>query len=355
MKNDDFFLLIGSYCSKNDPGLFLLSLHDETLSAQIIDTFQGVENPSYLIGNDQKVYAILETECFDGKPGGGVASFYIEKNTIQLKTAMSTGSPGPCHLSIDDRHRFLFASNYLGGSLSMFSLTEDEKLLLCDQKQHCGHGSHPLRQEAPHVHCCVVSPDQTFVMTADLGLDRIFCYKIDAPNRKLIHDPLRDIDFPSGCGIRHLLFSILDSKIIYAVSELSSQVFALRETGGKYQIFQTLSTLPPGVQNSTCAAIRLSPDGRFLYISNRGHDSIAVFRILPSGILQPVEIVPSHGKTPRDLHVSHSFVAVANQDSNKVSFFLRDKHTGALTFQKQEVQIHSPSCIIELTKRRNQT
>lgn len=348
----DFMVYVGSYTEDGNAGIhgFLLERGEEKASLKEVFSFNGVSNPSYLaLSEDGTVlYSVMEDMTYEGRPGGGVASFWIAGDGVTLLGSEGTGGAAPCHLLCDGKRGCLYAANYMGGSVAMFRLNPDGSIgELCDIKQHTGCGPNKERQEGPHVHYVGFAADGEGLWCADLGLDRIKYYRIDGDGFRLVPEEWRDIVFPEGTGPRHFVLSLKKKELLYAVSELSSEVFVV-ETGKEgNRILQRISTLKKADRLSTAAAVRISADGRFLYASNRGDDTIAVFAVDGvTGLLSPVERTPVGGRTPRDFCLCDDVLLCANQDSSTITMFTVDEASGRMTGGECAARCGSPVCLL---------
>lgn len=346
-------LYAGSYADIKDPGIhaFCIARDAEGTQVKTEEVFQsaGVSNPSYLtVSKDgSMIYAVQETSVYDGKEGGGIAAFKKQRNSLTLLNTMGTRGTSPCHLLLDEKKRFLYTANYSSGSVSMFRLGDDGSIQeLCDFKQHSGQGKNPKRQEGPHVHFIGHSSDERGIWCVDLGLDTIFYYEVDAKHAKLIPEGQRDIHLPEGTGPRHFVLAGCRKEYMYVVCELSSEVYVFDCSAKKPQIIQSISTLDGCKTENTCAAIHLSEDGKYLYASNRGDDSIAVFSVEENHLLKLVEITKTEGRNPRDFWIGDKLLLAANQDSNSITVFRTDLSTGRITYTGKSISCSKPVCLV---------
>ncbi|MDO4292551.1 MAG: lactonase family protein [Eubacteriales bacterium] len=342
-------ILVGSYAKEQEQGIHIFRLETNPWRLEPAGGQGGISNPSYLAvsADGRNVYAVMEDMEYEGQFGGGVASFKWQENRLIPLNKKPTGGTLPCHLLPDQSGRALYVSNYMSGSLSMFRLEPDGSLSdRTDLDQHTGHGPNPERQEGPHVHFAGFEEQGTKLYCSDLGLDRLCCYRPDPVLGHLGRCPEEDIAMPGGVGPRH--FAVLPSHPgwLYAVGELSSELYAVEQKSGR--IAQRLSTRESFAKSNTCAAIKASPDGKYLYISNRGDDSIAVFAVgnAPDALTR-IQCMPAGGRTPRDLLVLEDAVLAANQDSDSISVFSRDPETGLLSGPVLCRDCPSPVCLVE--------
>ncbi len=303
--------LTGSYGHAGEESIiaFQADFSTQTLARTMVDIV--AECPSYLLRhpNGKVLYAVRElTE------EGALYTFSITPQGLELRSTLLTGGMDPCHLSLDDSGRFLFVTNYSGGSFAVFRLNEGglpvERTTLV---RHTGSGPNPNRQSCAHPHCAVWVKSAFYV--CDLGCDRVFRYELDRVTGAAKEQG--GFPLPPGSGPRHLLPSPVDPDLVYVVGELVGSVFVFRLTGDTAQLLQRVSVLPEGFDGyNISAALKLSCDKSALFVSNRGHDSIAVLRILPEGTLELMSHCSSGGKTPRDFSVFGEHLVVANQDSD---------------------------------------
>jgi 6-phosphogluconolactonase len=314
------------------------------------------ENPSFLAvhPNQRFLYAVNEISRYEGADAGSVSAFAIDRATgaLTLLNRVSSRGGGPCHLSIDRSGKWLFVANYGGGSVAAFPVENDGKLGEASAFfQHAGSSVNKARQSGPHGHAVVVSPDNRFVLAADLGLDRVFAYRLDPKAGGLVPGSPPFSAVPPGSGPRHLEIRP-DGKFAYVLNEMLSSVGAYRYHAGRGTLdpVQTVSTLPDGfTAENSGAEIAVHPNAKFVYTSNRGHDSIAVFRSdRAKGTLTAAGHVSTQGKTPRNFAIDPSgrFLVAANQNSGTLVIFRIDQQTGALTPTGSTVQVPSPVCVV---------
>jgi 6-phosphogluconolactonase len=292
-----------------------------------------------------------------GKPTGLVSAFSVDHSTggLTLLNAQSVADhgPGPCHVAVDTSGRVLLVANYGGGSVAAFPLLPDGQIGLRSslEVQTGPLGPRVERQNTPHAHCVVLTPDGSRVYVADLGLDRVYAYRVDADHATLMPDEPAFISVSLGAGPRHVSFSS-DGKFLYVGNELNNTIALFEREGAsdKYVSRQTIATLPGDFHGeNTVAELRFHPNGRFLYVSNRGHDSLAVFACdLDHGTLSLVEIVPCGGKIPRDFALSSdgAWLVCAHQNSNSLAAFAVSASTGKLTQAGPPVSVNSPVCVL---------
>jgi 6-phosphogluconolactonase len=313
-------------------------------------------NPTFLAVHPSRplLYAANEIGDFRGRKAGAVSAMAIQAGSgkLTLLNQQSSQGPGPCHVSVDRTGRFVLAANYGGGSVACLPIQSYGRLGAATSfVQHQGSGPNRQRQEGPHAHQILSDPEGGFIFVPDLGLDKILIYRLDrAQGTLLANDPPSASTAP-GAGPRHLAF-LPDSRFAYAIDELDSTVTVFRYLPalGSLQRLQSVSTLPPGFHGrNSPAEVAVHPSGKFLYGSNRGHDSIAIFAIdAASGKLRPLGHQPTGGKSPRNfsLDPSGKYLLAANQDSDNVVVFRIDAATGLLHPTGQSLAVPAPVCIV---------
>ena len=330
---------------------FRLSLEDGSLS-QVART-GGVENPFFLaISPDQRFLYAIHAKAFGGKEDEEVAAYAIQKDTgkLSLLNRQSARGAASCYLQVDATGKTVLVANYSSGSVAALPVKADGSLgEAASFVQHQGgSGVDPKRQDGPYAHSIIVSPENRFAYAADLGLDQILCYGLDAKTATLTPLDPPFVKAPPGAGPRHLTFHP-NGKHFYAINELSNSVTRYDYVAATGALTQgaTVSTLPEGFEGkSYCADLKITPNGTFLYGTNRGHDSIAIFRIGEDGTLTQTGIEPSLGKGPQNLLVTPDgkWLLCANMPGNNLAVF-RIGEEGGLTPVGTPVEITSPSCI----------
>lgn len=352
-------LFIGTYTKSDSRGIYALRLDGKTGALSAPQVAAETVNPSFLAlhPNGRVLYALRELGTVGGKPGGAVSAYALDAATgrLSLLNQQPSGGISLTHLAADATGRSLVAVSYGAGQVVAFPLEADGRLgARTVLIQHQGPlGPNPARQDQPHAHSVTISPDNRFAFVADLGLDRVFSYRLDAARALLSPNDPPFIAIAPGAGPRHSKFSP-DGRFFYVLDEIDGSITACAYDAarGAGTPFQHISTLPAGfvVKDADRAAeIRIHPNGRFLYASNRGHDSIAVFAIdPPTGRLSPVEIVPAGGKAPRNFALSPDggWLVCAHQDSNTLTVFRVDAGNGRLTRVGGTVSVPQPVCVL---------
>jgi 6-phosphogluconolactonase len=316
----------------------------------------GVENPFFLtLSPDRKFLYSIHARQFGGKENEQVAAYAVVGRTgeLRLLNRQSAEGTAACYLDVDKTGKALLVANYASGSVAALPIKADGSLgAHASFFQHKGSSVNPQRQKEPHAHSIVVSPDNKYAFAADLGTDQIFCYRLDPARALLTPNDPPCARAPAGAGPRHLTFHS-NGKRLYAINELrnSVTVFDYDAASGTLTERQTISTLPDDFQGTSyCADVKVTPDGRFLYGTNRGHDSVAAFRIGVDGRLSLVAIEPSLGKGPQNLAITPdgSWLLCANLPGNNLTVFRIDPGTGRLKAAGAPVRQTSPSCILLL-------
>ncbi len=359
-----FRAYVGTYTSgggeKGSKGIYLmeLDLRSGTLGAP--ELAAEAIDPSFLAVHPSRkfLYAVSERSEVDGRPGGAVLAFDIDPSTGKL-TALnqqSSRGSGPCHLSVDPTGKNVLVANYGSGSVACLPIDADGRLReSASFIQHRGSGTDPGRQEGPHAHSINLDAAGHFAVVADLGLDRVFVNQFDPAQGKLEpHDP-PFTNVKAGSGPRHFAFHP-EGRFGYVINEMANTVtaFAYDAKAGTLREIQTISTLPDSFKGkSYTAEVQVHPSGKFLYGSNRGHDSIAIFTIdLKTGKLDHAGFEPTEGKNPRNFAIDPTggYLLAENMDSNTVVVFHINPRTGALRATGQTVSVPKPVCIKMIPK-----
>jgi 6-phosphogluconolactonase len=347
-----YLVYVGTYTEHGSKGIYAYRFDARTGQATALGLAAESPQPSFLTvdAGGHFLYAVNETDTYDGQATGAVSAFAIDSVTgkLSLLNQLSSRAPGPAHIALDRAGKYAFVSNYNTGSVAVFPLLPDGRLgETSGFVQHHGSGADKERQEQPHAHAVAMSPDNRFAVVADLGIDQVLTYPFDSAKGTL-QDP-RIAKTKAGAGPRHLVFNSKGT-LLYVINELQSSVttYAYDAASGSLHELSTISTLPAGYSGEASAAeIALHPSGKFLYASNRGPDSIAVFSVSAGGLLRLLEFVPVEGKTPRNFAIdpTGSWLFVGDQESDKVEVFRINRKTGHLTSTGQVLQISSPACI----------
>jgi 6-phosphogluconolactonase len=348
-----FYAYVGTYTDKGSKGIYVYSFQPSTGKLDSIGLAAETPNPTFLAvhPNHKYLYAANEIGKYKGENTGSISAFRIDAangKLMPLNTVSSHGN-GPCYVTVDRSGKFVLAANYGGGTVSVLPISADGSLGEATSSiQHAG-SSVDRRQRGPHAHSINMSPDNRFAIAADLGLDKLLVYRFDAIKGTLQPNDPPSVSLAPGSGPRHFAFHP-NGRVAYSINELKSTVtvFDWNAQRGVLADKQTISTLPKDFsgENST-AEVVVHPNGKFLYGSNRGHDSVAVFAIGGDGKLTTVEITPVQVKVPRNFAIdpSGTFLFAEGQNSDRVVLFRLDPKTGRLTPAGTTVDIASPVCM----------
>jgi 6-phosphogluconolactonase len=344
--NPAYYAYIGTYTGHGSQGIYVYRFEPVTGTLTSLGLAVSTDNPSFMAVNSTGtyLYAVNEVE------GGGVSAFRIDRGSgmLSLINRVFSGGSSPCALTVDRTGRFLLVANYGSGSVSLFPVKRDGSLAKASAfDQHHGSSIDLQRQHTPHAHSASFSPDDRFALSADLGMDRVFIYRLDPLRGKLTTVGYGGV--AAGSGPRHLAFHP-NGKFAYVISELTSTVTAFQWADGALKPIATVPALPPDYRGPKSGAeIQVHPTGKFLYASNRGEaNDIAIFKIdVATGKLTPAGHVASGGRTPRSFSIDPSgqYLFVANQDSNNVVVFHIDPETGGLTPTGKSVSLSSPVAV----------
>lgn len=348
-------LYVGTYTegSRHD-GIHLLRMDTATGALTRVSSADAGANPSFLTirPDGRTLLAVNEVSEMGGRVTGSLRSFAIDAKSGGLTPINERSSEGaaPCYVSTDRTGRVAMVANYVGGSVAVLGIRDDGALTNASQVvQHVGTGRDPQRQEHAHAHCIVPHPSNRFALAADLGTDRVFVYRLDVARGALSHVEESDAVLAPGTGPRHLAFHPT-LPIVYVAGELSSTVVALRcdPDTGRLTVIQTLPTVPAGSEAGNFPAdIHVAPDGRTLYLSNRGRNTIALFAVAgETGMLTPMQAVSTGGDWPRNFTIDPTgrWLLVANQRSGSVVVLARAPD-GRLTPATQRIELPSPVCL----------
>jgi 6-phosphogluconolactonase len=354
-QTQELTLYVGTYTSGKSEGIYVYRMNPATGELRHFDTVKGVVNPSYLAIDPQRrrLYAVNEVDDFNHHPAGAVSAFSIDRQTAGLTLLNQQSSLGgsPCYLTVDRTGKYVLLANYQGGSVAVLPVRADGGLgAATEMVQHHGSGPNRQRQEGPHAHCITLDGANRYAFAIDLGTDKVMIYRFDARRGKLAPNRTPWAAVKPGAGPRHLAFHP-GGRFAYVINELDSTitVFTYAPARGALTAIQTVPTLPADFTgDNTCADVHVSPSGKFLYGSNRGHDSLVVFAIEGrTGKLRHVQHEPTGGKTPRNFAIDPSgrFLLAANQDSDTIRTFRIDPREGRLTATGHVAQVPSPVCL----------
>jgi 6-phosphogluconolactonase len=348
-------MYVGTYTGPQSKGIYAFRFDAGSGTLEPVGLVAESPNPSFLTASadGQRLVAVNEISTFDADKSGSVTSFQIDRGTLKLTPINVVSSRGadPCHLMLDYTGRFLAAANYTSGSFALIPVGPDGRLGAATQVlTHPGSGPNTQRQDTSHAHMVLFDPANRFLYGADLGLDRVHVYRFDATTGAATPNDPPSASVAPGAGARHLAFHP-NGRFAYVIDELASTVtsFAWNPAAGTLAPLGSISTLPAGfIGTSTTAEIAIHPNGRFLYGSNRGHDSLAVFRIGDAGDLHLVEIDSTRGREPRNFTIDPSggWLIAANQNSNTLAVFRIDQVTGKLTPTGPLASVGSPVSLL---------
>lgn len=349
-------LYVGTYTENESEGIYTYQFDQETGELALKLVTPNKENPSFLTTSpDRKyLYAVSEVTESPGMDSGSVTAYRITASgALEKINQKATKGYHPCHVEVSPDGNFVVASNYSSGSLSFYRVDEDGGLSDSFQQiQHEGTGPDTIRQKQPHAHSALFDASGKWLVSADLGNDKLEFYQYNEAAAQFQEAEKPFVAMEPGAGPRHFTFSP-DGQFIYVMNELNSTVSVLKKQGEHFELQESVSALPAGFAGDSYGAdIHLSADGRFVYSSNRGHNSIAVFGREPDGSIRLIETVSVEGEWPRNfaLTPNGSFLLVANQHSNNVTVFRVDPQAGTLSYTGKSVDIPNPVCLQFLSR-----
>lgn len=330
-------LYFGTYTKRASEGIYSASL--DTTNGKLSELQLKIKepNPTYIAFDQAGHLYSVGAENGDG----GIAAFTETGHLINH--VVSPGAP-LCYVSVDSARNLVYGANYHKGEVTVYQRADDGSLILSDTAKHSGSGPHE-NQASPHVHFADLTPDK-YLITCDLGTDEVVTYDVSKAGKL---SQVASYKATPGAGPRHIVFHPTQ-KIAYLICELNSTIEVLIYDGvGHLSLLQTISTLPQEwTEFNGTAAIRVSKDGRFLYASNRGHDSIVVYKIIEDGTLVQIQLIKTNGKIPRDFALStdEHIIIAAHQDSDNVTTFLRDTTTGLLSEVQHDFVVPEAVCVV---------
>ncbi|EMI16220.1 6-phosphogluconolactonase [Rhodopirellula maiorica SM1] len=347
-------VFVSAFKSGDEGAIHAFRFDTQTGALKRLDQSTDIGQPFFmaLSPNGQFLYAI-DTDQFGGDEDEWIAAYAVEGETGKLTrlNRQSARGTASCYLDVDANGRSVVVANYASGSVAALPVREDGSLEeAASFIQHEGSSVDAKRQKGPFAHSIVISPDNRFALAADLGLDKVLIYRLDAATGKLVANDVQPFArLPPGSGPRHLTFDPSGNRV-YVINELKNTVtyFTYAADSGRLTPQQTISTLPEGFTGSSyCADLKITPDGQFLYGTNRGHDSIAIYRIGSDGRLSLTGIESSLGGGPQNLLITSDgrWLLCANMTGNNVRVFRIDSKTGGLTAIGDPVSVSMPSCL----------
>ncbi|MDX1963411.1 MAG: lactonase family protein [Pirellulales bacterium] len=346
----------GTYTGDTSEGIYVSRFDDATGKLSEPKLAAKIASPSFLAlhPNGKYLYAVQELDQYKGENSGAINAFAIhDDGTLKPLNEVTSKGAAPCQISVDKTGGTLVAANYTGGSVIAYKLLPDGSIgPESSFHQHAGSSVNPDRQKEPHAHCARLSRDQRYVLACDLGMDQVLVYELDAAAGKLTPHPDKSLSVSPGSGPRHLAFHPHGKKL-YILNELLCTVTtfdwdAATATGKEQGV---VSTLPAGEQRKnymSTAEIVAHPNGKFLYASNRGHDTIAVYALDETGVPKLIQNALTGGKTPRNFNIDSSgkWLLAANQDSQSVVVFAIDPANGKLSETDNRVTVDKPVCVV---------
>ncbi len=348
-------VFIGTYTGPKSKGIYRMQFRPDTGELSPPELAAELPSPSFLAvhPSGKFLYAVNEGGLVNGKKTGAVSALSIgaADGKLALLNQETSGGAGPCFVAVDHAGKNVLVANYGSGSVEVLPIGDDGRLKAPSAfEQHAGKGPNPQRQEGPHAHSINVDPADRFALAADLGLDKIFVYHLDPAAGTLAANDPPAADLAPGAGPRHLAFHP-DGKFVYVINELANTVTVFSYDGdrGRLTELQTIAALPADFKGqSTTAEVVVHPLGKFLYGSNRGHDSIVAYSIdAQTGKLSLVGHTASGGKNPRNFVIDPTggYLLAANQNSDNIVVFRIDPATGQLTATGVLAQVPSPVCV----------
>jgi 6-phosphogluconolactonase len=360
---DSMLVFIGTYTGAKSKGIYVSRFDPATGRLTAPELAAETQSPSFLAlhPGGRFLYAVGEATNLGGNRGGAVSAFSLDAKAGRLAPLnhQSSGGAGPCHLAVDQTGKCLLTANYGSGSIAALPIGADGSLGEPGSViQHHGSSVNPQRQAGPHAHFITPDPGNRFALTCDLGLDQVLVYRLDPAKAALVANDPPFAAVKPGSGPRHLVFHP-SGRFVFLINEMGSTItmFAYDSEKGALKEVQTISTLPEGFAGkSSCAEVQVHPSGDFVYGSNRGHDSIAVFSVdRASGKLTSVGYQSTQGKTPRHfaLDPTGKWLLAENQESGSIVVFRVDPKTGGLSATGQSVSVGSPVCVVFLPIKRD--
>ena len=347
-------LYVGTFSVRGSQGIYAFSFDRAKRTLKLLQTVPSLESPSYLTihPSGKFLYSVNRGRADVADNGGSVSAYGIDPVSGKLSGIGHRSSYGddPCHITIDNTGKYAFISNYNRGNLVVLQLFDDGVIgSPSDAKKYVGHSINTARQESPHIHSATISPDNRFLYVADLGTDKIYIYEFNADNGTLTPAKTPEVTVNRGSGPRHFTIHP-NGKFAYLAEELTSTVctFSLNKTTGALAVIEdTVRSLPSGFAgNNTSADIHTDVNGNYLYVSNRGLNSLSIFSIAPNGKLA-LKDHQETGKTPRNFLVDPKgeFVFVASQDDDTITMYRVNSKTGKLVAVGKPVKVPSPVCL----------
>lgn len=337
MKED---FLIGTYTKKNSQGIYAVTLDGDRHQLEQVRLIAASEKPAYLQQAGDAIYAVKQQGDL-----GGVASYHLAGESARLvDRQLGAGAP-PAYVGYDQDRQLLYSANYHLGTVTVYRINADLTLTKTDEVTHQGATGPRPEQEAPHTHYADLTPDKRLVV-CDLGMDLLVVYDVSADGKLSQASRYQN---EAGFGTRHLVFHP-NGKVAYVLGELSSQLAVLKydQQTANFSPLQTVATIPADWdQHNGAAAIHISTDGRFVYTSNRGENTIAVFAVQDDLTVRHIQSVPTAGDFPRDFELSQdeNFLVASNQNTDNLTLYARDLESGELTLLQEGIACPEPVCV----------
>ncbi len=349
-------IYVGTYSDRGSEGIYVFQFDRSKGALKQLQTVEDGKNPNFLAVHPQGkyLYAVYGEGSSEAYKKGSVAAYQVDPATgkLTLLNEQSSNGQGPCHVSVDPKGRFAYVSNYGSGSLAVYPIQQDGSLgKASDVVQHKGSSVNPDRQKEPHMHSIIPAKNGKFIYASDLGMDKVMVYAVDQKTGKL--SAASHADNTPGAGPRHFALHP-NGKFAFSLEELSSTInaFKVDKATGALTPLERVPMLPKDFEGKNSAAdIHVSPDGKFLYASNRGHDSLVIYAVDPAtGKLTLVGFEKTHGAHPRNFYIDKKgeYLFVANRDDDNVVEFRRDQASGKLTYVR-EVKVPMAVCIKQLS------
>ncbi len=357
-RDKEYLIYVGTYTDGDSEGIYCYRYNPGNGDLLLKHVTPKKENPSFLAihPNGPYLYAVSEVNDYQKRDSGSVTAYLIsDDGRLEKINQEATGANHPCHVTVSPDGKTVVASNYTSGSISIYDVLENGQLSRVKQViRHEGQGPDSTRQKGPHAHSALFTDDGQLLLTADLGTDRIDFYVRSDENQDYTPALQTPVSMPPGFGPRHFDFSP-DGQFIYVMNEMGSAVSVLQKKDHVFRLIETVSSLPAGYTGKSYGAdIHLSRDSRFVYCSNRGHNSIAVFsRDEQTGRITLIQNESVQGDWPRNFAIDPggNYLLVANQKSNNITLFAIDRETGMLSYANQNIHIPSPVCLKFLANR----
>lgn len=348
-------VFVGTYTNDKSHGIFSFRFDEQRGTLTPLGLAIETPSPSFIVASadGRYLFAVNEVDRYNGEASGSVSSFAVNRETGKLTWLSTQSSKGtnPCHLALDRTGRFLVVANYSSGTIAVLPVGADGRIAPATQViAHQGKGPDASRQEGPHAHEVVFSRDNKYVLAVDLGIDKVLVYRFNEGTGALTANAPAGVSVTPGFGPRHIAFHP-DDKRAFVINEMASTITSLTWDAalGTLTAGTSTRTLPADFHGtSTTAEIVVHPNGKFLYGSNRGHDSIAAFAIGATGTLTPIGYEPTRGRTPRHFAIAPDgrWLVAANQDSGTLAVYRLDETTGMLTPSGALVESGTPVCVL---------